>query len=120
MLLLKAEDARDALAKIMYSRMFDWVVQRVNTTMYTPGEKFIGVLDIFGFEAFAENSFEQLCINYANETLQQHFNMVCALARVSNLSMCVFNAADACVPFAVRVQNEARRVSAGRHSLGAY
>ena len=73
---MQAADSRDALAKIIYSRMFDWVVERINTTMYKPGDKFIGVLDIFGFEAFKENSFEQLCINYANETLQQHFNMV--------------------------------------------
>lgn len=56
--------------------MFDWVVQRINSTMYTAGARFVGVLDIFGFEAFKDNSFEQLCINYANETLQQHFNMV--------------------------------------------
>jgi myosin-5 len=60
--------------------MFDWIVHRVNAVMnrHAAFASFIGVLDIFGFECFKENSFEQLCINYANETLQQHFNLVSA------------------------------------------
>ena len=67
--------ARDALCKFVYGRMFDWLVERVNKSM--GGQKqalYIGILDIFGFEIFKHNSFEQLCINFTNEMLQQHFN----------------------------------------------
>lgn len=77
---LKPQDAvyaRDALGKAVYSRMFDWLVARVNDGLAVGGAQsrnFIGVLDIYGFEFFEVNSFEQLCINYANEKLQQHFN----------------------------------------------
>ena len=67
-------DAVDALAKTIYGLCFKWIVNCVNNTL-TPAEgdecdNFIGILDIFGFEIFKENSFEQLCINYANEMLQ--------------------------------------------------
>eukprot|EP00040_Diaphanoeca_grandis_P025752 m.143132 g.143132 ORF g.143132 m.143132 type:complete len:1427 (-) comp30293_c0_seq1:306-4586(-) len=75
--LQQAADARHALAKFLYGRMFDWLVGRVNESMgKTPhGEQlYIGILDIFGFEIFKHNSFEQLCINFTNEMLQQHFN----------------------------------------------
>ena len=71
-----AVDARDAIARAVYGKLFDWVVGRVNQRIAPPEPRhcFIGVLDIFGFEAFKVNSFEQLCINYTNETLQQQFN----------------------------------------------
>lgn len=70
--------ARDALSKCIYSALFDWIVLQVNKSLRTSGKvnKFIGVLDIYGFETFETNSFEQFCINYANEKLQQQFNMV--------------------------------------------
>ena len=60
----------------MYGKLFDWLVRQLNATMYSKSPKttIIGVLDIFGFEIFKTNSFEQLCINYCNEKLQQHFN----------------------------------------------
>lgn len=72
----KARDSRDALAKSIYGKVFAWMVQRCNATLLpvNPTAGFIGVLDIFGFESFAVNSFEQLCINYANERLQAQFN----------------------------------------------
>ena len=72
----QARFARDALAKFIYSKIFDWIVIQINKALKTSGKvhKFIGVLDIYGFETFDINSFEQFCINYANEKLQQQFN----------------------------------------------
>ena len=71
-----ARFARDALSKYIYSKIFDWIVVKINKALKTSGKvhKFIGVLDIYGFETFDTNSFEQFCINYANEKLQQQFN----------------------------------------------
>eukprot|EP01043_Picozoa_sp_COSAG02_P010080 COSAG02_NODE_349_length_24073_cov_102.816092_6_plen_1343_part_00 len=69
--------SRDALSKAIYSRMFDFLVSKVNDGLRADAgsvKNFIGVLDIYGFEFFDVNSFEQLCINFANEKLQQHFN----------------------------------------------
>ncbi|KAF2355766.1 IQ motif EF-hand binding site [Trinorchestia longiramus] len=76
---ISAEQAtfyRDALAKHTYAQVFAWIVKQVNkcfTAAFKPC-RFIGVLDIYGFETFEINSFEQFCINYANEKLQQQFN----------------------------------------------
>mmetsp|Transcript_11310 Transcript_11310/g.20776 ORF Transcript_11310/g.20776 Transcript_11310/m.20776 type:complete len:1021 (-) Transcript_11310:294-3356(-) len=80
----KAEYTRDALAKVIYSRLFDWIVGRLNTSLdlsHQAGSARvdqkdaakIGVLDIYGFEIFERNSFEQFCINFVNEKLQQVF-----------------------------------------------
>ncbi|KLU84916.1 hypothetical protein MAPG_03950 [Magnaporthiopsis poae ATCC 64411] len=70
---------RDSVAKFIYSSLFDWLVDIINRSLATDEvlnrvKSFIGVLDIYGFEHFAKNSFEQFCINYANEKLQQEFN----------------------------------------------
>nr|XP_020756986.1 unconventional myosin-VI [Odocoileus virginianus texanus] len=71
----QANNARDALAKTVYSHLFDRVVNRVNQCFpFETSSYFIGVLDIAGFEYFEHNSFEQFCINYCNEKLQQFFN----------------------------------------------
>jgi len=72
----RASTTRDALSMILYSRMFDWIVKRINESTQSKRavKNSIGVLDIYGFEVFEHNSFEQLCINYANEKLQQQFN----------------------------------------------
>ncbi|CAH8358652.1 unnamed protein product [Eruca vesicaria subsp. sativa] len=68
--------SRDALAKIVYSKLFDWLVTKINNSIgQDPSSEYIiGVLDIYGFESFKTNSFEQFCINLTNEKLQQHFN----------------------------------------------
>ncbi|KAM6936965.1 unconventional myosin-Va-like [Xenentodon cancila] len=67
---------RDALAKHIYARLFNWIVDSINNALMSAVKQhsFIGVLDIYGFETFDVNSFEQFCINYANEKLQQQFN----------------------------------------------
>ncbi|XP_051872137.1 myosin-IIIa [Pristis pectinata] len=81
----KATDVRDATAKALYGRLFSWIVNRINTllkpeTFLSDAENnvdkgtYIGILDIFGFENFKRNSFEQLCINIANEQIQFYFN----------------------------------------------
>uniref|UniRef100_A0A8C7UL28 Myosin VIIBb n=1 Tax=Oncorhynchus mykiss TaxID=8022 RepID=A0A8C7UL28_ONCMY len=76
----QAADCRDAFVKAIYGKLFIWIVGRINSVIHktpTNGPKYvrnsIGLLDIFGFENFASNSFEQLCINFANEQLQQFF-----------------------------------------------
>ncbi|XP_066268057.1 unconventional myosin-VIIa-like isoform X2 [Branchiostoma lanceolatum] len=75
----QASDVRDAFCKGTYGRMFVWLTDKINNAIYQPLENpkhvrlCIGVLDIFGFENFGTNSFEQLCINFANENLQQFF-----------------------------------------------
>ncbi|MBZ3872843.1 Unconventional myosin-Vc [Sciurus carolinensis] len=73
----QAINARDALAKKIYAHLFDFIVERINQALQFSGKQhtFIGVLDIYGFETFDVNSFEQFCINYANEKLQQQFNL---------------------------------------------
>uniref|UniRef100_A0AAY5E8Q9 Myosin-9 n=1 Tax=Electrophorus electricus TaxID=8005 RepID=A0AAY5E8Q9_ELEEL len=73
----QAEFAVEALAKATYERLFRWLVTRINKALdrtKRQGASFIGILDIAGFEIFELNSFEQLCINYTNEKLQQLFN----------------------------------------------
>ncbi|XP_048353473.1 unconventional myosin-IXb isoform X2 [Sphaerodactylus townsendi] len=77
----EAVTARDSMAKSMYSALFDWIVLRINHALLNKKDMeesvtclSIGVLDIFGFEDFKTNSFEQFCINYANEQLQYYFN----------------------------------------------
>ncbi|XP_044196292.1 myosin-IIIa isoform X1 [Thunnus albacares] len=77
----KAAEVRDAMGKALYGRLFSWIVNRINTLLRPDshlGEDDkglnIGILDIFGFENFKKNSFEQLCINIANEQIQFYFN----------------------------------------------
>uniref|UniRef100_A0A9J7X629 Myosin, heavy chain 11b, smooth muscle n=2 Tax=Cyprinus carpio TaxID=7962 RepID=A0A9J7X629_CYPCA len=73
----QADFAVEALAKAMYDRLFRWILARVNKALdktKRQGATFLGILDIAGFEIFEDNSFEQLCINYTNEKLQQLFN----------------------------------------------
>ena len=71
----QAARARDALAKGVYAALFSWAVGAINTGTATTASAnaFIGLLDVYGFEDFAHNSFEQLCINFANEVLHQFF-----------------------------------------------
>lgn len=76
----KARNARDAVAKFLYTSLFNYIVDRLNALLSPPSTGsgkdelcFIGVLDIYGFERFPVNSFEQFCINYANERLQHEF-----------------------------------------------
>ncbi|KAM3863907.1 LOW QUALITY PROTEIN: unconventional myosin-XV [Diretmus argenteus] len=72
-----AVDARDAVAKILYSLLFHWLTERINAQVYPRQHSLsISILDIYGFEDLAFNSFEQLCINYANEYLQFYFNRI--------------------------------------------
>ncbi|XP_043087590.1 myosin-IIIb isoform X2 [Puntigrus tetrazona] len=75
----QAEDARDSITKVAYGRVFGWIVSKINEQLAPKVDcdvelNEIGILDIFGFENFAVNRFEQLCINLANEQLQYFFN----------------------------------------------
>ena len=78
---LEATYGRDALAKAIYDRLFTWIVDKINAAITVDNQNIgnhyrsslIGVLDIYGFEIFDNNSFEQFCINYCNEKLQQLF-----------------------------------------------
>ncbi|CAM0956704.1 unnamed protein product [Alopecurus aequalis] len=75
--LTQAADTRDALAKALYASLFEWLVEQINKSLSVGKRRTgrsISILDIYGFESFDKNSFEQFCINYANERLQQHFN----------------------------------------------
>uniref|UniRef100_A0ACD5UKP5 Uncharacterized protein n=1 Tax=Avena sativa TaxID=4498 RepID=A0ACD5UKP5_AVESA len=75
--LTQAINARDALAKSIYAHLFDWIVEQINHSLGTGRQRTrrsISIIDIYGFEYFNKNGFEQFCINYANERLQQHFN----------------------------------------------
>lgn len=71
---------KDSVAKYIYASLFDWLVDVVNRSLSCQEEglvaTFIGVLDIYGFEHFKKNSFEQFCINYANEKLQQQVTLM--------------------------------------------
>lgn len=71
----KAVELRDSIAKFVYTCIFNWIVEYINKILASPtSDNFIGVLDIYGFEFFKKNSFEQFCINVANEMLQQLYN----------------------------------------------
>uniref|UniRef100_A0A8C4IPC2 non-specific serine/threonine protein kinase n=1 Tax=Dicentrarchus labrax TaxID=13489 RepID=A0A8C4IPC2_DICLA len=71
----KATDVRDAMSKALYGRLFSWIVNRINSLLHAAESGMnVGILDIFGFENFKKNSFEQLCINIANEQIQFYFN----------------------------------------------
>uniref|UniRef100_A0A6Q2X6W7 Myosin IIIB n=1 Tax=Esox lucius TaxID=8010 RepID=A0A6Q2X6W7_ESOLU len=71
----KATDVRDAMSKALYGRLFSWIVNRINALLHVAESGMnVGILDIFGFENFKRNSFEQLCINIANEQIQFYFN----------------------------------------------
>jgi myosin-5 len=74
----QANVVKDSVAKYIYANLFEWLVGVINDSLSSPDSSaisnFIGVLDIYGFEHFKKNSFEQFCINYANEKLQQQFN----------------------------------------------
>ncbi|XP_032177918.1 unconventional myosin-XIX isoform X4 [Mustela erminea] len=72
----ECDTRRDCVAKLVYARLFDWLVSVINSSICADPASwttFIGLLDVYGFESFPNNSLEQLCINYANEKLQQHF-----------------------------------------------
>ena len=76
--LAQATAVRDSVSKYIYSSLFDWLVMQMNTSLALGSQavkkSMIGVLDIYGFERFKVNSYEQFCINYANERLQHEFN----------------------------------------------
>ena len=90
----KAANVRDALAKALYARMFQWIVSRLNGHLQpfaTLDQLNIGILDIFGFENYVHNSFEQFCINLANEQLQCYFNhQIFAMEKVSSSRKSVY------------------------------
>eukprot|EP00435_Cladocopium_sp_Y103_P055664 s1176_g18.t1 len=90
----QAADNRDALAKAVYGIVFNYIVQSTNMSIGYDVKLFAGVLDIFGFECFKMNSFEQLCINFTNERLQQFFNSFDAVDMLQGKGTGVFAILD--------------------------
>ncbi|XP_041053154.1 unconventional myosin-XIX isoform X1 [Carcharodon carcharias] len=73
---IECSTRRDCVAKVIYAKLFEWLVKVINGSICSDSFRwthFIGLLDVYGFESFPQNNLEQLCINYANEKLQQHF-----------------------------------------------
>ena len=70
----EANSAKNSLCANLYQKMFDFIVNKINDVLISDTSEFIGILDIFGFESFQINNFEQFCINYTNESLQEQFN----------------------------------------------
>lgn len=109
--------ARDALAKCLYGALFDWIVLQVNHALLNKDQTVhtghsIGVLDIFGFEDFGlQNSFEQLCINYANEHLQYYFNLVGLTSNCNGFDNQVLLHSSTC-------SNTSKRSTSGKASSG--
>lgn len=94
----EAHYGRDALAKAVYDRLFTWIVEKINSEIAVDNRSqkmyqssLIGVLDIYGFEIFDNNSFEQFCINYCNEKLQQLF-----IGMLLDLFVWLFETANIC------------------------
>lgn len=98
----QATVVRDSVAKYIYANLFEWLVSVVNESLscQEPGRAstFIGVLDIYGFEHFKKNSFEQFCINYANEKLQQQVNYI------TLIMLALFNSLPCILVQSTRVQ----------------
>ncbi|XP_061532001.1 unconventional myosin-Va-like isoform X3 [Phycodurus eques] len=105
-----AVNGRDALAKHIYARLFRWIVGCINNVLKSAVKQhsFIGVLDIYGFETFDINSFEQFCINYANEKLQQQFNLVCLLFYILYclVKTCVKHCRHLCLQHVFKLEQE--------------
>jgi myosin heavy subunit len=102
--LTQARDARDAMVKRVYGDLFQWLVDRINVQLAANSanrHKFIGVLDIFGFESFEVNSFEQLCINFCNEKLQFHFN-----EHIFKMEQTLYQAEGIVIPGSAFVDNQ--------------
>ena len=73
--LQEVQNTIHTISKTIYNKLFNWIVFKINNTLHNEQQQtFIGILDIFGFEVFKNNSFEQLCINFTNEMLQEQFN----------------------------------------------
>lgn len=114
-----AIEGRDAFVKAIYGRIFLRIVNRINDTIFKikPNDnvRTIGVLDIFGFENFLLNSFEQLCINYANENLQQFFVQHIFKVIFSFLKFYLFgNKYDKCFGFRWSKKNMQAKILTGK------
>jgi len=118
----QANYGRDAFAKAVYDRLFSWIVEKVNRAINIKDQQskihykttVIGVLDIYGFEIFDTNSFEQFCINYCNEKLQQLFIGILCIFFLNVVLICYLACCRA------GVEAGAGRVQTGRHPMAKY